>query len=175
MSDTPAEPAADTPPAEGAPPASSAPAADPGKAPKWDGEFDADRAARLVENLRADVKKRDDEIATLKAASERGAASSKSAEERLAALEARAEKAEHDLLVATAAKKHGIPDDLVGFLTAKAPEDLDTQAEALARYAKKPADDVPGKPKPALKPGAGADSAPEPFDAAKVAAAIRRR
>jgi hypothetical protein len=150
------------------PPADAGKPTDSGKAPKWDGEFDAERAARLVENLR-------EENNRLKAAASKVDPSSKSAEDRLAALEERAAKAERALLVASAAKKHGIPDDLVSFLSESTEEALDRQAEALAKYAKKPADDVPGKPRPALKPGTGSPDETASFDAAKVAAAIRRR
>lgn len=175
MTDTPAAPdAAPAPTGDPAPAAPPTPT-DSGKAPTWDGDFDPSRAAKLVENLRDDVKKRDAEIAALKAATAKGASASKSAEERLAALESRAAQAERSLLVAQAAKKHGIPDDLVPFLSESSAEALDAQAEALAKYAKKPAEDVPGRPRPALKPGAGAPSDAEPFDPAKVAAAVRKR
>lgn len=174
MSET---PAAETPPAEGAPAAPAAPAspaAPPaapasGKAPNWDGDFDPARAARLVENLRA-------ENAALKAATAKANTDTgQSADDRIAALEARAAKAERNLLVAEAVKAHGIPDDLVEFLTADTAEALTKQAEALAKHAKKPADEVPGRPKPRLTPGTGSGSEAPAFDAKALAESLRRR
>lgn len=146
-----------------------------GKAPEWDGDFNPERAARLVANLREDLAKRDADLKTLREQIGAKGDTEKSLQDRLAALESRAEKAERDLLVATAAKAHGIPEDLVSFLTAKTAEDLDAQAKALAAHVKAPADDVPGKPKPKLTPGHAPDNDTTGFDPHKVAEAIRRR
>ena len=147
-----------------------------GKAPEFEGEFDAERAKRLVANLRADLAKRDSAIADLRSKVEASSGSEKSLQERLAALEERNAKAERDLLVAKVVQEHSIPDDLVEFLTASDAEGLKAQAERLAAHAaKKPADDVPRKPKARLKPGQGEDQNADDFDPKAVAAKVRRR
>lgn len=151
------------------------PNADKGKAPKFEGEFDAERAAKLVENLRADVAKRDADLKALKAQIEEKGGSEKTLQQRLDALESRAAEAERSLLVARVAKEQGVPDDLLEFLTGKDEAALKTQAERLAAHAKKqPADDVPRRPRPRLTPGHNGEDE-EKFDADAVAKAARRR
>jgi hypothetical protein len=95
----------------------------------------------------------------------------------------RAEKAERELLqarttalIARAAKKYGIPDDLSDFLDGATEEDIEAKAVKLAESiaaAKRPGDDVPTKPRPKLTPGQGADSVQEDQDVAAIAAKIR--
>lgn len=96
----------------------------------------------------------------------------------------RAEKAERELLearttalIARAAKKYGIPDELTDFLSgAASEEDIEAKAARLAESiaaAKTPADDIPGKPKPRLVPGQGADASAEDVDVQAIAARIR--
>jgi uncharacterized protein YPO0396 len=106
-----------------------------GKAPEFDGEIDAEKAARLVANLRAEVAslktERDD------ARSERDAfreAAEKTGAERDEALKAavkRAEDAERTLAIS----KHNLPDDVVAefadYLTGP-PDVLDAKAARLA-------------------------------------------
>lgn len=153
------------------------PADDPkgtGKAPKFTGEFDADRAARLVSNLREEKDGLAGKIKALEAEIAEKGGSEKTLQDRLDALEKRAADAERDLLVSKVAKEHHVPDDLLEFLSGKDEATLKTQAERLAAYAKKPADDVPGKPKPKLTPGHGGDEE-APFDADAVAKSARRR
>lgn len=132
-----------------------------GKARQWDGEFDPERAARLIENLRK-------ENAALKAAKP----DEKSLQDRLAALEEALSKSERKALVAQAAKAHNLPDDLLEFISGDSEEDINRKAEALAKFAKAPAEEVPGRPKPRLKPGTGGDDG-EPFDPKAVAKAIK--
>lgn len=148
---------------------------DKSKAPTWNGDFDAERAARLVENLRADLKKKDADLADLKSKVGESGKTEKTLQERLDALESRAAKAERDLIVATAAKKHSIPDDLVDLLKGDTAEEIHKAAEALAKFAKKPAEEVRGRPRPALRNGTGTEATAEGFDPEKAAARIRRR
>lgn len=147
-------------PAEGNPAENSAPADSSGKAPKWDGEFDPERAARLVENLRGDNESLKKKLAELSAKLGEKEEAEKTEFQRL---QERAEKAERELqnlrteaLVMKAARKHGIPDELIEFITGSSEEEIESRAERLAQHmaAKKTAD-LPGKPKPKLVPGDG--------------------
>lgn len=150
-----------------------------GKTPGWEGEFDPDRAARLVNNLREESKKSKDELAELR----KKLAEKEDAEKsELQRIQERAERAEAELnqtrsalLVAEVAKEYGVPADL---LTGSTREEIEVKAKALAEWAgaaKRPADDVPGKPKPRLVPGVGGGSDGEAFDPAATAAKIRAR
>lgn len=159
-------------------PAPTAPADD--KGPGWEGEFDPDRAARLVTNLREESKKTKDELAELR----KKLAEREDAEKtELQRIQERAERAEAELnqtrsalLVAEISKEFGVPADL---LTGSNREEIEARAKALAEWAgsgKRPADDVPGRPKPKLVPGSGGSASDaEPFDPAATAAKIRAR
>jgi hypothetical protein len=149
-----------------------------GKAPGWEGDFDPDRAARLVTNLRDESKKAKDELADLR----KKLAEKEDAEKsELQRIQERAERAEAELnqtrsalLVAEVAKEYGVPADL---LNGSNREEIEARAKALADWAgasKRPADEVPGKPKPRLVPGSGADT-DDAFDPAATAAKIRAR
>lgn len=148
-----------------------------GKSPGWEGEFDPDRAARLVTNLRDESKKAKDELAELR----KKLAEREDAEKsELQRIQERAERAEAELnqtrsalLVAEVAKEYGVPADL---LTGSNREEIEARAKALADWAgaKRPAEEVPGKPKPKLVPGSGSDNS-EAFDPAATAAKIRAR
>lgn len=164
--------------------------AEQGKAPKFDGEFDAERAARLVENLRKEVETLKADKETLSASlQEREDADKSDAQKTADALDA-AKKAAADaqrlLYVERAARKHSLPDDLVEFLTGETEEEISDKAERLAKY--RPSDDgspsedsseepapagvAPQRPTPTLTPGHGGE-APQPFDAAAIAKAVR--
>lgn len=161
--------AADTP----TPPADSKPA----DAGSWDGDFDADRAKRLVENLRAEKKKAQDELTE---ARKRLGEKEDAEKSELQRIQERAERAERELsetrqslLVATVAKKHGVPESL---LSGSTEEEIEAKAVALAEWAgstKKPADDVPGRPRPRLAPGNGSDAEPVEEDVAEIVKKIR--
>jgi len=149
-----------------------------GKAPGWEGDFDPDRAARLVTNLRDESKKAKDELADLR----KKLAEKEDAEKsELQRIQERAERAEAELnqtrsalLVAEVAKEYGVPADL---LNGSNREEIEARAKALADWAgasKRPADEVPGKPKPRLVPGSGA-ATDDAFDPAATAAKIRAR
>lgn len=166
-----APPAADEKPAEGSP-----------KAPEWEGEFDPERAARLVANLRESEAKTKARLAEFeKREQERADAEKTEAQrekDRADRAEADAAAARRELLVSRAASKHGIPDALAGFLTGDTEEEIEAKAVALAEYAsggaKPPADPIPGKPKPKLVPGSG-EGTSEDFDPETLAAKIRDR
>jgi hypothetical protein len=165
-----------------------------GKAPEFEGEFDAEKAQRLVANLRAEVASLKERTTALTA--ERDdfkAAAEKTGEDRDKALKEaldRAEAAERTLAI----KKHNLPDDVVeefaDYLTGSADE-VDAKAAKLAarlgapkeeqpaeqpsgeETPEEPAPVLPERPKPALTPGHGGEVTPE-FDPAAIAKAARR-
>lgn len=148
-----------------------------GKTPGWEGDFDPERAARLVTNLRDESKKAKDELADLRKKLSEKEDAEKSESQRL---QERAERAEAELnqtrsalLVAEVSKEYGVPADL---LSGSNREEIEARAKALADWAgaKRPAEEVPGKPKPKLVPGSGSDTS-EAFDPAATAAKIRAR
>lgn len=160
-------------------PAPTPPAED--KSPGWEGDFDEERAKRLVTNLREEQGKTKAELAELR----KKLAEKEDAEKtEFQRLQERAERAETELnqtrsalLVAEISKEYGVPADL---LTGSNREEIEARAKALAEWAgpgKRPADDVPGRPKPKLVPGSGiaADGDAESFDPAATAAKIRAR
>lgn len=163
----------DTPPAEPAtPPASE-------KAPKWEGEFDPERAARLVENLRKEAAETKARLAAYEKAQQEREDAEKSEAQRLAERAQRAEDeakaARRELIAAKVVAKHGLPESAVSFLTGDTEEEIEAKAQALAELAsvgKRPADEIPGKPKPRLTPGQG-ESESEGFDPDAMAAKIR--
>jgi len=166
-----------------------------GKSPEFDGEFDAEKATRLVENLRG-------EVAALKASvasvtSDRDAfkeAAEKTGTDRDEALDKavkRAEAAERTLAIS----KHNLPEDVLeefaDYLTGT-PAEVDAKAAKLAARFKtaeapaapvvegepvveegEPAPVVPERPRPALTPGHGGEPTPA-FDAVAIAKAARR-
>ena len=149
------------------------------KGPGWDGEFNADRAARLVTNLRDESKKAKEELAELRKRLSEKEDAEKSEFQRL---QERAERAEVELnqtrsalLIAEVSKEYGVPADL---LNGSNREEIEARAKALAEWAgaaKRPADDVPGRPKPKLVPGTGSADEGSPFDPNAAAARIRAR
>lgn len=170
-----------------------------GKAPEFEGDFDADRAKRAITSLRTEVESLKVERDALRADRDafRDAAEKTGTERDTALAEAvkRAEKAERDLAIA----KHDLPDDIVeefaDFLTGT-PEEVDAKAARLkarlspkedgepevkadeketgkeAEGEKPAAPAVPRRPQAALVPGTGGDT-PKPFDAKAVAERAR--
>ena len=172
---------------------------DKGKAPEFEGEFDAERAKRAIANLRAEVATLKESVSAVTAErDEFKAAAEKTGTERDSALKAaldRAEAAERSLAI----KKHNLPDDVVeefaDYLTGSA-EEVDAKAAKLAARLAPKGDEgepktgtegdepkepegeeppaLPERPKPALTPGHGGEVTPD-FDPAKIAADARRR
>lgn len=155
------------------------PAALEDKSPGWDGEFDPERAARLVANLRDESKKAKEELAELRLKLTEKEDAEKTELQRI---QERAERAEAELnatksalLVAEIAKEYGVPADL---LSGNTREEIEARAKALADWAgatKRPADEIPGRPKPKLVPGGSPTDTSEPFDPVATAAKIRAR
>lgn len=157
---------------------------DTGKAPKFDGEFDADRAARLVANLRA-------ELADAKAAAQKATESLTAREDaeksdlqkamdRIASLEKENAKVSMKAARIQAAAKHNLPDDLAEFLTGETEAEIEAKAESLAKFAGQSKSDettddktqVPGKPKPRLVPGHESSESTGDFDPHAIAKAV---
>lgn len=101
-------------------------------APKWDGDFDPDRAARLVANLREEAKGYKSQLAEVQAKLTEYERSQMSEQERIAE-EARSAQ---EQLVATrrelAMLKYGLPEKALKFLNGASPEEIDAQAQELA-------------------------------------------
>lgn len=149
-----------------------------GKSLGWDGEFDPERAARLVTNLRDESKKAKDELAELRKKLAEKEDAEKSEFQRL---QERAERAESELnqtrsalMVAEVAKEYGVPADL---LTGSNREEIEARAKALAEWVgqKRPAEELPTKPKPRLIPGNATGSADTDFDPNAMAQKIRAK
>lgn len=135
---------ADTPAPAPADPGTPAPAP---AAPKWEGEFDPERAARLVANLR-------EELADYK--SKHGTAQAKLTEyERAQMSDAEKLTAERDsalseltqlrreMNVSAALRKHGLSDEMAEFLTGDTADEIEARAAKLASaIPAKPADDI---------------------------------
>jgi hypothetical protein len=174
-----------TAPTDGTPPAvpatpPTAPATDPGKAPTFTGEFDPERAARLVENLRTEL---EEAKAKIRAREDAEKTDLQKAQERAEAAEAALVKATLDTATAKAAQAHKIPDDLLEFITGATAEEIEAKAkrlgEKLAATDGTPADNGTGtpstRPTPRLVPGQGSGDTGSTFDPAAIAKAARRR
>lgn len=146
------------------------PAAPAGKEPTFVGEFNAETAAKLVANLRA-------EVASLKAPKPAAPVTPAPVDEataRIAALEERLRAADRAAAVATVSAATSVPAELL----------IGDDAEAMTAYATKLTDwakgltpaAIPGKPQPHLTPAPGHGAPVTPaFDAAAVAKAARNR
>jgi hypothetical protein len=162
----------------------------------WGEDFDAEKAWRLVQNLRAEVtglKGERDALKTerdnLKVEKENAATEGKSElqklQDRLADIEKTAKDREREVALQKVLRKHPELEDFADLLTGETEDELMSKAERLAKIGK-PADgdndadnggnsaELPGSPKPALKPGHGGD-APVPFDPDEIAKAARGR
>lgn len=171
-----------TPPAESTPP--------------WGDDFDAERAWRLVQNLRSEVSGlKTERDAARSEATEFRSAAEKTGEERdraLADAVTRAENAERKLAISS----HNLPDDVVeefGDYLTGSPQEVATKAAKLAARlgltkieepapnadeppAEPAAPQLPGRPKTAPVPGSAGDPNTEPaFDPVAIAAAARAR
>lgn len=174
----PADPTTPDAPVEG-----SAPAVDPAppveEPAPWGDDFDPAKAWKTIQTQRASEKALAEKVKAFEKAEQEKADAEKTEAERAIA---RAEKAEADLaaarreaLLARVAKKHGIEDDLLDFLTGADEETLETQATRLASL-KPSTTPPPGRPTPRLTPGDAANPSDEPdFDPAAIAARIKSR
>lgn len=152
--------------AEGQP--SSTPPAT-GQAPKWEGDFDPERAARLVENLR---KERDEARARAKGDPSELAA----LKAQVDGLTAELTQSRIDTARASAIEAASVPAHLAAYVTGSTPEALKASAEKVAAdFAASQAADsaLPGRPKPRLTPGHGPSDASPEFDPVATARAAR--
>lgn len=155
---------------------------DTGKAPKWEGDFDADRAARLVQNLRADLdklKSERDEIRTkLTAREDAEKTELQKAIERAEKAEAAARKHSLSELRRTVAKAAELPDGWADHLTGDSEAEMTAKAAAIAALLgqskpSSPGEELSTKPKPRLVPGHGAGNDDADFDPMALADSIR--
>lgn len=120
------------------------------KAPKWDGDFDPDRAARLVENLRAENKTTKDALTAVQSKLAEYEQDKMSETEKLThraeTAEKERDKLARDLMVSNAARTFGLSDDLAQFLSGSTPEEVESQAKLLSERMQ------PAKPAPPTKP-----------------------
>ncbi|UIW13422.1 scaffolding protein [Arthrobacter phage Amyev] len=167
------------------------------KAP-WGEDFDAERAWKLVQNLRAErdaLKSERDglktERDTLKAAKDAAADEGKSElqklQDRIAEIEKASAAKDRDLALQKVLRKHPDLEEFADLLTGDTEEELAAKAERLAAIgkAKAPADgakdgeqsgekqELPGKPQPNLTPGHGGEDT-TPFDPTAIALAARK-
>lgn len=169
--------------------------------PPWGDDFDAEKAWKLIQNLRTDKTELTEKVTSLTTDLETERQAREAAEKavseadvdgKVAAAEQRAAEAEKSLYVERAIRKHEIPEDLVDFLTGDTEEEILKKAERLASVGKPPAGnsnnpnpddkdgeqdkpkvDAQGRPVPDLRPGHGGDDGPEPFDPDKIVASVR--
>ncbi|MGC5319307.1 hypothetical protein ACPXB5_11275 [Micromonospora arida] len=144
-----------------------------GKAPDWDGPYDEERAAKLIENLRGELDAVRGKLKTREDAekTELQRAQEAAAEARREATQARQEAAR-----TAAIAKHGLTDADAEWLRGESAEEIEASAAKLAARFAPPATEEPttdARPKPRLVPGhSAADSGGDDFDpmAAAVAA-----
>ncbi|WNN93962.1 scaffolding protein [Arthrobacter phage Nitro] len=162
------------------------------KAP-WGDDFDAERAWKLVQNLRtenADLKKKNTAYETERQSREdEGKTELQKLQDRLDAAERTAKEKERELSLAKVLRKHPELEEFADLLTGDTEEELAAKAERLAAIGKgkaKEGDDdaqkgdekpdtteLPGKPQPNLTPGHGGEDT-TPFDPTAIALAARK-
>lgn len=148
---------------EGTTPSAPAPTAPVGSAPKWDGDFDPERAARLVENLRTEVEglkaKNTEATAKLTQYEQAQLTEAEKLTQRASSAESELAKVRRDLAVRDALEAHGLPKEAARFLTGETAEEIADAAKAFA--ALNPAKPAEAAPLPATLPvpGHGGDPA----------------
>lgn len=162
--------------------------------PPWGDDFDASRAWTLLQNVRGDLAKAKDDLASERQARETAESALKDAdpEGKLTAAETRAAEAERSLWTERALRKHSIAEELVEFLSGDTEEAILAKAEKLSKVGKpdgeqpkpdeekpdesadKPDGGLPPRPTPDLTPGHGGDT-PAPFDPEAIANNARRK
>ncbi|AYN59093.1 head scaffolding protein [Arthrobacter phage Yang] len=168
-----------------------------GKAP-WGDDFDAERAWKLVQNLRTErdglkaerdaLKVERDTLATEKdSVATEGQSELQKLQARLDQIEKEAKQKDRDLALQKVLRNHPDLEEFADLLTGDTEEELAAKAERLAAIgkAKAPADDaakdgekdgaqaLPGKPQPNLTPGHGGEDT-TPFDPTAIALAARK-
>jgi hypothetical protein len=164
----------------------------------FEGEFDAERASRLIENLREEVRTLKEERNTLKTAQQEREDAEKSEldrlKDRLAAAENETKEARRALFVSRAQAKHGLSDEEAEeFLSGLDDEEkILARAERLAGLRGPGSQeengegendegdeggqmDLPSKPKPNLRPGSGGSGDSGEIDEDALVEAARER
>lgn len=157
----------------------------PPATPPWGDNFDAETAWTLVENLRKDKKALQDKVTEIEAERDTATAAAQAAEAEKVTATEDATKARRELHIERVRGKHELDDDLLDFLTGTTEEEIEAQAERLAKRVAKvaaPAEpekpeepkapELPAKPKPNLTPGHGGEEK-TPFDPDAAVTAIR--
>jgi hypothetical protein len=154
-----------------------------GQAPKWDGEFNQERAEKLVANLRADMEKlkaaRDAALAKIAEREDAEKSELQKLQERAAKSEEDLSKAQRALAIRDAADEFDVPKRLRKFISGSTAEEIAASAKELAEeigsggQTSTPA--LPGRPAARLVPGHGGNSDAAAFDADAVAKAARSR
>ncbi|CCQ44319.1 hypothetical protein ARTSIC4J27_243 [Pseudarthrobacter siccitolerans] len=158
-----------------------------GSSNPWGDDFDADKAWRLVQNLRAensDLKSENSKLKTERQDRENeGMSELQKLQDRLNELEKAAKDKDRDLALQKVLRKHPELEDIADLLTGDTEDELMAKAERLAKLGKKSdgegdeqkpgPTELPGMPKPNLTPGHGGDDT-EPFDPVAIAKAARR-
>lgn len=174
------------------------PAAEAEKAP-WGDNFDAERAWKLVQNLRAEVAvikadrdtvkgERDSLKSKSQALEDEGKTELQKLQDRAEAAEKAAKEAARELNLQKVLRKHPELEDFADLLTGETEEELAAKAERLAAIGK-PKDggdgentdgeqepetpELPTKPTPNLTPGHGGDDSTT-FDPTAIALAARQ-
>jgi len=156
----------------------------------WGDDFDAEKAWRLVTNLRAEVttlKTERDGLKTerdsLKSAKDdaenEGKTELQKLQDRLEEIEKASKAKDRDLALQKVLRKHPELEEYADLLTGDNEEELTAKAERLAKIGKKAEGEgnetieLPGKPKPNLTPGHTADQVDD-FDPVAIAKAARQ-
>lgn len=154
----------------------------------WGEDFDAERAWKLVQNLRSerdDLKKKNTTYESERQAREdEGKSELQKLQDRAVAAEKAAKDAARELSLQKVLRKHPELEDFADLLTGDTEEELFAKADRLAAIGKpkEPAEDeqkadeqpeLPGKPTPNLTPGHGGEET-TPFDPTAIALAARK-
>ncbi|BCJ41668.1 hypothetical protein GCM10010168_53340 [Actinoplanes ianthinogenes] len=139
-----------------------------GQAPQWEGDFDPERAARLVENLRRD-------LAEARAKAKTPASEVAELKSQLDAIKGELTQSRLDAAKADAVATARIPAHLAAYVTGSTPDEIKASAEKVAAdfgVSAEP-DPIPGRPRPRLTPGHTTGDSAHSFDPAAVARAAR--
>lgn len=151
------------------------------------GEFDADRARRLIEAQKADKARLRAEADAIRAERDELAAKWQAHEDAQLSEAQRTAKELADARAALAVARrqaalarHHLPDDALVFLTAESEEDIEAQATRLAALTPPSTDPTPTPdlhrtPQPLLVPGSTIPDPPEAFDPRVIAKRARER
>lgn len=161
-------------PTEPAPPEVPKPP-DPADLPEWARDA-ITKANTEAAKYRTKVKELEPLAQKAKELEDQGKGEVEKLTERTTAAEARAEQAEHRLLVAEIASEKGLTAALAKRLVGATREELEADAdELLASVTPEDTERPPGRPKERLRPGAMPNAEPDPDDAAIEAAVAKVR